>query len=361
MFFYARACLLTSPLVRIETNLVADEMTNSTDIVDRASSPAAKIALFRSLFRGRDDAYPRRFESHKTGKSGYQPVCGNEWVHGLCQKPALKCSACLNQRRLPVTDEVVSWHLTGKDDVGRDFVMGVYPMLRDETCFFLAMDFDKADWQQDVSMVLQTFHRFSIPAALERSRSGRGGHIWVFFEEAIPATLARKMGAFILTETMEQRPEIGLDSYDRLFPNQDTLPKGGFGNLIALPLQNGPRAQGNSLFVDDRFNPYPDQWAYLSSVRRVRRNEIEGLVGTAESKGRVVGVDFPDDVKADHTPWRAPPSRRVREPPIPGLLPKTLELTLGNEIYIAKADLVPALRNRLLRIAAFQNPEIYKA
>ena len=234
-------------------------MTDKIDVVDRSCSPAAKIALFRSLFRGRDDVYPLRFESRKTGKCGYRPACGNEWVHGVCRKPAIKCTACLNQRFLPVTDEVVSRHLTGKDDVERDFVMGVYPILLDETCFFLAMDFDKADWQRDVSTALKTFRRLGIPAALERSRSGRGGHVWVFFEEAIPAVLARKMGAFILTETMEQRPDVGLDSYDRFFPNQDTLPKGGFGNLIALPLQNGPREHGNSVFVDDRFNAYPDQ------------------------------------------------------------------------------------------------------
>jgi superfamily II DNA or RNA helicase/very-short-patch-repair endonuclease len=169
------------------------------------------------------------------------------------------------------------------------------------------------------------------------------------------------MGAFILTETMEQRPDVGLDSYDRFFPNQDTLPKGGFGNLIALPLQKGPREHGNSVFVDDTFTVYPDQWAFLSSIRRILRNEIEGLVRTAERKGRVIGVDFPDDEELDHTPWTAPPSRRRKDTPIPGPLPKTLELTMGNEIYIAKADLAPGFRNRLLRIAAFQNPEFYKA
>lgn len=336
-------------------------MANRIDVVDRSCSPTSKIILFRSLFRGRDDVYPRRFESHNTGKKGYQPACGNEWVRGLCRKPVIKCSACSNQRFLPVTDEAVSWHLTGKDDTGQDFVMGVYPLLRDETCFFLAMDFDKADWQQDVSKVMQTLHRFDIPAAVERSRSGRGGHVWVFFEQAIPAALARKMGAFILTETMQQRPDVGLDSYDRFFPNQDTLPKGGFGNLIALPLQNGPREQGNSVFVDARFNAYPDQWAFLSSVRRAPQNEIEELARTAERKGGVVGVDFPDDEATDFAPWTAPPSRRRKATPIPGPLPKTLELTLGNEIYIAKADLVPGLRNRLLRSAAFQNPEFYKA
>ncbi len=334
-------------------------MNGKNDIVDRSCLPATKIALFRSLFRGRDDVYPYRFVSRKTGKSGYQPACGNEWVHGVCRKPAIKCSACINQRFLAVTDEVISQHLTGKDEAGRGFVMGVYPMLLDETCLFLAMDFDKADWQQDVGSVLETYRRFGIPVALERSRSGHGGHIWMFFEEAIPATLARKLGAFILTETMEQRPDVGLDSYDRFFPNQDTLPKGGFGNLIALPLQNGSRKQGNSLFVDETFHAYPDQWAFLSSIRRVSLDEIKGMVQTAERKGLVVGVDFPEG--QDQAPWSAPPSRQRKDTPIPGPLPKTLELMLGNEIYIAKADLVPSLRNHLVRIAAFQNPEFYKA
>ena len=130
--------------------------------------------------------------------------------------------------------------------------MGVYPMLLDETCFFLAADFDKATWQDDVAAFLETCRQMNLPAALERSRSGRGGHIWFFFNEAVPATLARKLGAHILTETMERRPDIGLDSYDRFFPNQDTLPQGGFGNLIALPLQKRPRESGNSVFLDER-------------------------------------------------------------------------------------------------------------
>ena len=239
--------------------------------------------------------------------------------------------------------------------------MGIYPMLLDETCFFLAIDFDKADWQQDVISVLETFRKFHIPAVLERSRSGCGGHLRVFFEEAIPAILARKMAAFILTESMEQRPDVGLDSYDRFFPNQDTLPKGGFGNLIALPLQSGPRKQGNSVFVDETFNAYPDQWLFLSSVRRISRCIIEELVHIAERNGRVVGVNFPDDEEPELAPWTASPSRQKKTTPITGPLPKTLELTLGNEIYIAKTDLVPGLRNRLLRLAAFQNPEFYKA
>src|SRR5207253_1490123 len=142
--------------------------------------------------------------------------------------PRIKCTNCPNQRFFQVTDEVISWHLSGQDPSGRDFVMGIYPMMLDETCFFLVVDFDRSDWQKDVDAFLQTCAQLDIPAVLERSRSGSGAHVWFFFGEAIPASLARKMGSHILTETMENRPEIGMNSYDRFFPNQDTLPRGGF-------------------------------------------------------------------------------------------------------------------------------------
>lgn len=239
--------------------------------------------------------------------------------------------------------------------------MGVYPMLRDESCFFLAIDFDKADWQSDVEAVLATCRRLGVGAALERSRSGQGGHIWLFFAQAVSATLARKLGSYILTETMEHHPDLGLDSYDRFFPNQDTLPNGGFGNLIALPLQKKPREQGNSLFLDENYVPYADQWAYLSGIDRMNAATIEQLVQVAERKGRVVGVAFPDQDEVDDLPWKAPPSRRTKRSPLHEPLPRTLALTVGNEIYIGKNDLPPGLRNRLLRLAAFQNPEFYKA
>jgi superfamily II DNA or RNA helicase/very-short-patch-repair endonuclease len=330
--------------------------------VNQHSPAEAKIVLFRSLFHGREDVYPRRFESRKTGRAGYSPVCGNEWVQGICEKPRIKCSECPHQRFLPVTDDVIRWHLQGHDDHSRDFVMGVYPMLLDETCFFLAADFDKTTWQDDVAAFLETCRQMNLPAALERSRSGRGGHIWFFFNEPVPATLARKLGAHILTETMERRPDIGLDSYDRFFPNQDTLPPGGFGNLIALPLQKRPRESGNGLFLDERMTPYPDQWEFLSSVHKISRGEVEEVVRLAEAKGKVIGVRLvPEGDEEEAAPWMAPPSRRRKDTLIAGPLPKTLELTLANQIYIAKEVLPPALRNRLIRLAAFQNPEFYKA
>src|SRR5205807_2000627 len=200
-----------------------------------------------------------------------------------------------------------------------------------------------------------------VPAALERSRSGNGGHIWIFFSEPVPATLARKLGAHILTETMERRPDVGLDSYDRFFPNQDTLPQNGFGNLISLPLQKRPRELGHSVFLDERFAPFPDQWEFLSLIRKISRSEIEEAVRFAEAKGRVIGVRFALEGDEEEAPWMTPPSRREINTSIPSPLPETLELILGNQIYIPKEALPPALRNRLIRLAAFQNPEFYKA
>ena len=325
------------------------------------SSPEAKITLFRSLFRGREDVFPRRFESAKTGKSGYQPACENEWVRDLCSKRAVRCAECPHRRFIPVTDDVIRWHLSSHDENGRDFVMGIYPMRQDETCFFLAIDFDKKAWMDDVRAVRETCIRLNLPAALERSRSGQGGHLWLFFDEALPASLARRLGAHLLTETMEHRPDLGLDSYDRMFPNQDTLPGGGFGNLIALPLQKRAREHGNSVFLDERLEPHEDQWAYLSTLRKLGLAEVEALVRDAEHRDRIVGVRLSGIDEEEEAPWTTPPSRRREPPPILGPFPESLELVLGNQIYVPKAQLPPALLNRLHRLAAFQNPEFYKA
>lgn len=330
-------------------------------LVDRQSSSEVKVRLFRSLFRGRDDVYARRFESRKTAKTGYAPACAHEWVRGICEKPRIKCAECAHRRFLPVTDGVIRWHLSGRDDDGQPFVAGVYPLLPDETCFFLALDFDKSGWREDAAAFLDACRRLNVPAVLERSRSGRGGHVWLFFEDAVPAALARRLGSYLLTETMEGRPDIGLDSYDRLFPNQDTMPRGGFGNLIALPLQKGPRDRGHSVFLDDALVPWPDQWAFLASVKKIGRAQLEAIVQGAERGGRILGVRLPPQDDGEEAPWTTPPSRRRKEPPIVGELPVTMDLVLSNQIYIAKEGLHPGLRNRLLRLAAFQNPEFYRS
>jgi hypothetical protein len=166
---------------------------------------------------------------------------------------------------------------------------------------------------------------------LERSRSGNGGHVWIFFDRPVPAVDARRLGAALLTRTTESRHEIGLDSYDRFFPNQDTMPKGGFGNLIALPLQKVPRRSNNSVFVDDSFAPYRDQWQYLSAVQRVAAEVLPVLIHEIVPEGNIVGVRFAateEDVIGD--PWLLPPSKKKRERPIAGPLPPRTQLVLSN-------------------------------
>ncbi|MEI7910255.1 MAG: DEAD/DEAH box helicase family protein [Verrucomicrobiota bacterium] len=328
--------------------------------LDRTSAVAEKIGLFRALFRGREEVYARRFTSSKTGRAGYQPVCGNEWLRGVCEKPRIRCSECACQRFLPVSDEVLRWHLSGADEQGREFVMGLYPMLLDEHCWLLAADFDGGHWREDAAAVSETCRALDLPVVLERSRSGDGAHLWWFFTAAVPAVLARKLGAHLLTETMERRPEIGLRSYDRFFPNQDTLPQGGFGNLIALPLQKAARDLGNSVFIDEHGVPHADQWAFLAAIERITPKRLEAIVTAAEGRGRIIGVRLASADEDDPAPWQAPPSRRPAALPS-GEAPATLEVVLGDQLYLPKAGLGPALRNALLRLAAFQNPEFYRA
>jgi superfamily II DNA or RNA helicase len=251
---------------------------------------------------------------------------------------------------------VIENHLRGKETIG------VYPLLTDESCCFLAVDFDKRTWQEDSRAFMDTCQELNVPAALERSRSGKGGHVWIFFDCAVPAITARKLGCAILTRTMERRHQLGLDSYDRLFPSQDTLPKGGFGNLIALPLQAVPRRVGNSVFVDANFQPYPDQWAFLSVLERVSIATAEEIVAGAQRRGNLIGVRTSvtdDEDRSD--PWALPPSGKRLERLISGPLPTSVRMVRANLVYVEKRGLPPAMLNRLFRLAAFQNPEFYKA
>jgi hypothetical protein len=255
----------------------------------------------------------------------------------------------------PLTDDVIHGHLIGEQTVG------VYPLLQDETCWLLAVDFDKNAWQEDTVAFLAACSELSVPAALERSRSGKGGHVWIFFERAIPASTARKLGCAILTRTMESRHQLGLDSYDRLFPNQDTMPKGGFGNLIALPLQKIPRANKNSVFVDAEFRPYPDQWEFLASVKRMSADAVEAVVLEAQKRGDLLGVRINNPEDEDVDPWALPPSKARAEREIPGPFPALVQIVRSNLVYVEKNGLPSAMLNRLLRLVAFQNPEFYKA
>jgi superfamily II DNA or RNA helicase len=315
-----------------------------------------RVALFRQLFRGREDVYARRWEN-SNGGHGYSPAVQRDWKAINSSRPEDRKKVDLSTRKfLPLTDQVIESHLLGKETIG------IYPLLQDESCWFLAVDFDKKTWADDARAFLETCQDLAIPAALERSRSGNGAHAWIFFENAVPATTARKLGCAVLTRTMERRHQLGLDSYDRLFPNQDTMPKGGFGNLIALPLQFAPRRSGNSAFVDVNLYPYADQWEFLASIRRMPAAAAEEIIADAQRDGDLIGVriSVTDDEDAQD-PWTLPPSRKRLERPIDGPLPEILEIVRANLIYIEKQDLPPAMLNRLLRLAAFQNPEFYKA
>ena len=321
--------------------------------VTNQSGPSEKIALFRSLFLGREDVFPKRWQNTRTGKSGYAPACGNEWQAGVCGKPKVKCGECPNQDFFRVTDEVIDGHLRGRHTIG------VYPMLSDSTCWFLAVDFDKKSWQRDAQGFMASCRSQRIPSALERSRSGDGGHVWIFFAGAVPVPLARRLGTYLLTETMKRDPDLGFESYDRLFPSQDTMPGGGFGNLIALPLQHGPRQQGNSVFLDENLESYPDQWAFLSSLDRMAPSHVKAIVEDAAKHDHVIGLRLPLN-ENDEEPWNVPPSRSKPATEIIAPLPKRLDIVLGNQIYIPRASLPPELINRLIRLAAFQNPAFYR-
>lgn len=319
-------------------------------------TPTEKVKLFRSLFRGRTDVFPVRFVSKKTGNPGYAPACSNKWEPQLCLlRSGGKCADCTNQAFIRVDDQVVIDHLRGRH------VVGCYPLLDDESCWFLAVDFDKGSWKEDVASFAETSRSHGIPVAIERSRSGNGAHAWFFFTAPVSASVARRIGCYFITETMSRRHELSMQSYDRLFPNQDTMPRGGFGSLIALPLQYEPRQQGNSVFVDERFEPFGDQWAFLASVQRIEPAAAEMIAREATRTGQVVGVRFTEITdEEDPMPWTRPPSGQKAIPVVSGPLPSTVRGVLAQRFYVEKAALPAPLLNHLKRLGAFQNPEFYK-
>jgi len=332
--------------------------------VDLPSHPAPmapqtsveKVRLFRSLFRGRADVFATRFVSRRTGKPGYAPACRNKFVRGVCELPKVKCGECPNQAFLPFDDAAVLGHLTGRH------VMGVYPLLEDETCWFLAVDFDKSTWTEDVIAFVETCRRAALPAAVERSRSGNGAHVWFFFSAPVPASAARRMGCHLITETMSRRHQLGMDSYDRLFPSQDTLSRGGFGNLIALPLQHEARREGNTVFLDDQLRPYPDdqQWAYLASVPRIDPSVVERSASEAARAGSVLGLRLEETADDAHAPWPRRPSGRPRRVSVTETLPRQVRAVLAQKLFVEKAGLPSSMVDQIKRLAAFQNPEFYK-
>ncbi|WP_419656340.1 restriction endonuclease, type I, R subunit type III [Desulfosarcina variabilis str. Montpellier] len=322
---------------------------NFKSVVDHTSDSSAKIHLFMSLFKGRSDVYAQRWENKNKGTSGYSPVCLNQWQPGVCKKPKISCSKCENKDYAVLDQNAIENHLRGNS------VVGVYPMLQDETCHFLAVDFDEADWQSDISVFRNVCLERSMPVAVERSRSGNGGHVWFFFEAPVPATLARKLGTVLLTTAMNKRHEIQFKSYDRLFPSQDTMPKGGLGNLIALPLQKTAREKSNSEFIDEDFQSYADQWAFLSAIQRISQNRIEGVVSKL-GDGNELGI-LKQDEEEGEKPWETSKTRITLHS---NDFPKRIEIVRANMLFIPKAGISQKAMNRLKRLASFKNPMFYK-
>ena len=334
-----------------------------TNVIDSIYSPISlpvfklsldeRVALFMSLFKGREDVFARRWFSKSTGKAGYQPVCVNEWRRGVCDKKTYKCAECPNRDFAPLTSQDVYRHLEGKDENCCD-VVGLYAIMPDNNCSFLCTDFDdkscKHGYKDDVLAFVGVCRDWQIPYAIERSRSGNGAHVWIFFEEPLPAFKARRLGNAILTEAMNRDGRMSFNSYDRFFPNQDRLPEGGFGNLVALPLQGQARKNLNSVFVDDDFLAYKDQWTFLYNIKKLREDDVDKLLSlhVNEEFGAL-------STSSESKPWVTPTPQDVTKADFYS----TMEIVKADKIYIPLKSISAKVLNHLKRIAAFKNPEFY--
>ena len=311
---------------------------------DKAISSEEKIQIFMNAFKGRTDLYAKRWTSNKTGKSGYSPVCKNEFSLYKCDKPRVKCSECPYRELLPLTEDVVKKHLKG------EITIGIYPLLTGDLCNFLAIDFDKSTYEKDVILFWNLCDELDVPIYVEKSRSGNGAHVWIFFETSIPARIARKMGNILLTKTME-KTSLELDSYDRLFPNQDTMPKGGFGNLIALPFQGESSKKGNTVFVNKYFETEKNQINILKNLKRMKSNEVNDFIDKYKE----------DDFEEPNTEEvlnddEIPKKENIREI----IFKNNVECIFENQIYVKKLKLLPNEVTYLKRLASFTNPQFYE-
>ena len=323
-------------------------------IIKQHLSLEEKVDVFRNLFKGREDVFARRWYSRTSEKSGYQPVCRNEWDRQLCDKKKYKCTECPNRSFKPLEYEDIYRHLEGKSPEGQD-VIGAYAILADNTCNFLCADFDDKScehgYQKDVLAYVGVCKDWDAPCSIERSRSGNGAHVWIFFEQPLPASKARRLGNAILTEATERYGRMTFKSYDRFFPNQDRLPEGGFGNLVALPLQGKARKEGNSVFVDENFVAYENQWNYLLEIKRISEVAVDAILTKYKTDSELGELSTTSESK----PWETPVPQKIAHKDFPA----NPVLIRSNMLYIPLQGFSAKVVNHLKRIASFKNPEFY--
>ena len=325
-----------------------------------------KMAIrFFSMFWGREDVYARR------GKNGgYFPQCDNRWDVKLCPKQRgekIFCDECENKKWTKLDVKKIVGHLLGYKEDGSD-VIGIYPLLSDGTCRFIVFDFDNhekgaeatdfanvdSEWHKEVDALRKICEINGIKPLVERSRSGRGAHVWIFFQKAIPASLARNFGFLLLDKGSESINLKSFHYYDRMYPSQDVA--SSIGNLIALPLQGQALKNGNSAFVDGNWNAYPDQWDILFnrteklSIEDIEKYMAKWQAELAESKGKLAGIDINNRPK----PWKK--KCEFVKTDVVG----ELHMVLSNGVYVDALNLMPRIQNQIRSLAAFDNPEYYK-
>lgn len=328
------------------------------DVTDKIASD-----FFMMFCRGRKDLYDLRYTNPKTGKNGYYTQCFNRWDRGchIQKKDGVRCKDCELRAYKPVTLPLIKAHMNGTDPNGND-VVAIYPMLENNLCQLLVFDFDNHAkgaeqedyaniddrWKEEINALRRICKNLDVDAVVERSRSGRGAHLWIFFKEMIPARLARKFGFALLEKGAESVNLKSFKYYDRMIPTQDALPEGGLGNVIALPLQGMALKSGNSAFVDENWNAYEDQLKVLAGTRRLTRQEIEDYLSLWYSTG------FTSEDNGTDAPWDK--NSEIEAGSVKGVV----RIVLADRIYIDSSGMSNKTKRQLRRMATFSNKQYFQ-